>query len=38
LEKWLPTESWNFSHAYHPVLVSIQSGLKTLISDTKLWG
>jgi hypothetical protein len=29
---YLPAENCNWIHAYHPVLVSTQSGLRTLIS------
>jgi hypothetical protein len=32
---YLPAENWNFIHASYPVLVSTQSGLRTLISDLK---
>jgi hypothetical protein len=33
--RYLPAENGNKIHAYHPVLVSTQSGLRILISDPK---
>jgi hypothetical protein len=33
----LPAGNWNQIHACHPVLVSSQSGLRTLISDLTPW-
>jgi hypothetical protein len=33
---YLPAENRNSIHVCHPVLVSTQSGLRTLISDLKL--
>jgi hypothetical protein len=33
---YLPPENLNYIHATHPVLVSTQSGLRTLLSDLKL--
>jgi hypothetical protein len=36
-EKWLSAcRKLNEIHVYHPVLVSTQSGLRTLIADLKL--